>query len=105
LEESSQELDESESLKFRPVILISTHVIDGQRIAIEIADNDLAMSKDITAEISDPFLIAKPASHSSALGLALSYRIIVDQHKGELKCFSEPGKGTRFRIVIPLRHC
>ena len=104
LEDYSQELEESESVKFKPVILISTKVVGGQGIAIEIADNGMAMNEDMTAQIFDPFLIAKPASHSSALGIAVSYRIIVDQHKGELKCFSEPGKGTRFRIVIPLRH-
>ncbi len=104
LEESSQELDESESLKFKPVILISTQVIDAQRISIEIADNGLVISQDITAQVSDPLLILKPAEHSRALGLALSYQIIVDQHKGELKCFSEPGKGTKFRIEIPVRH-
>jgi two-component system NtrC family sensor kinase len=104
LEESSQELEESESVKFKPVILISTHVIDGQRIAIEIADNDLATSEDIAAQFSDLLLMATPAEHSSHLGLAISYRIIVEQHKGELKCFSEPGKGTKFRIEIPLRH-
>ncbi|MEG3896057.1 MULTISPECIES: ATP-binding protein [unclassified Microcoleus] len=104
LEESSQELEEPESVKFKPVILISTQVIDAQRISIDIADNAMAISEDITAQISDPFSIAQPAEHSSALGLAVSYRIIVEQHKGELKCFSEPGKGTRFRIEIPLRH-
>jgi two-component system NtrC family sensor kinase len=104
LEESTQELEESESVKFKPVILISTQVIDAQRISIEIADNGMAISEDITAQISDPFLIAKPAEHSRALGLAVSYQIIVEQHKGELKCFSEPGKGTKFRIEIPLRH-
>ncbi|MBE9183204.1 hybrid sensor histidine kinase/response regulator [Microcoleus sp. LEGE 07076] len=104
LEESSQELDESESIKFKPVILISTQVIDAQRIAIEIADNGMAISQDITAQISDSFLMAKAGEHSSILGLAASYRIIVEQHKGELKCFSEPGKGTKFRIEIPLRH-
>lgn len=104
LEESAQELEELESIQFKPVILISTQVVDAQRIRIEIADNDMATSKDITAQISEPFLIAKPAEPSIPLGLALSYRIIVEQHKGELKCFSEPGKGTIFRIEIPLRH-
>jgi two-component system NtrC family sensor kinase len=104
LEESSQELDKSESVKFKPVILISTQVIDSQRIAIEIADNDLGTSEEIAALFSDSFLMASPAEHSSPLGLAISYRIIVEQHKGELKCFSEPGKGTKFRIEIPLRH-
>ncbi len=105
LEESSQELDESESIKFKPVILITTQVIDAQRISIEIADNGMAISEDITAQISDSFLMSKPGEHTSALELAVSYRIIVEQHKGELKCFSEPGKGTKFRIEIPFRHC
>jgi len=104
LEESSQELDESESIKFKPVILITTQVIDAQRISIEIADNGMAISEDITAQISDSFLMSKPGEHTSALELAVSYRIIVEQHKGELKCFSEPGKGTKFRIEIPFRH-
>ncbi len=104
LEESSQELEESESVKFKPVILISTHVIDGQRIAIEIADNDLATSEDIAAQFSDRFLTETPAERSSPFGLDISYRIIVEQHKGELKYFCEPGKGTKFRIEIPLRH-
>jgi signal transduction histidine kinase len=104
LEDSAQELEELESIQFKPVILISTQVVDAQRIRIEIADNDMAISKDITAQISDPFLVAKPAEPTIPLGLALSYRIIVEQHKGELKCFSEPGKGTIFRIEIPLRH-
>ncbi|MEG4492621.1 response regulator [Microcoleus sp. D3_18_C4] len=104
LEESAQELEELESVKFKPVILITTQVVDAQRISIEIADNDIAHSKDTTAEISDPFLGAKPAEPPISSGLALSYRIIVDQHKGEFKCFSEPGKGTKIQIEIPLRH-
>ncbi|MEG4849776.1 histidine kinase dimerization/phospho-acceptor domain-containing protein [Microcoleus sp. B5-D4] len=104
LEESAQELAELESIKFKPVILISTQVVDAQRISIEIADNDIAHSKDITAQISDPFLGAKPAEPPISSGLALSYRIIVEQHKGEFKCFSEPGKGTKIQIEIPLRH-
>ena len=104
LEESAQELEELESIQFKPVILISTQVVDAQRIRIEIADNDMAISKEIAAQISDPFLVAKPAEPTIPLGLALSYRIIVEQHKGELKCFSEAGKGTIFRIDIPLRH-
>ena len=104
LEDSAQELEELESIQFKPVILISTQVVDAQRIRIEIADNDMTTSKDITAPISEPFLVAKPAEPTIPLGLALSYRIIVEQHKGELMCFSEPGKGTIFRIEIPLRH-
>ncbi|MBE9161453.1 MULTISPECIES: sensor histidine kinase [Microcoleaceae] len=104
LEESSQELGESESVNFKPMIVIGTKVIDAQRIAIEIADNGLATSPNIAAQISDSFLITKPIEDSRTLGIAASYRIIVEQHKGELKYVFEPGKGTKFTIEIPLRH-
>ncbi|MEG4352486.1 histidine kinase dimerization/phospho-acceptor domain-containing protein [Microcoleus sp. LAD1_D3] len=104
LEESAQELAELESIKFKPVILISTQVVDAERISIEIADNDMAISKDITAQLSEAFLVAHPAEPPIYSGLALSYQIIVEQHKGELRCFSEPGKGTKIYIEIPLRH-
>ncbi len=45
LEESSQELKEPESIKFKPVIVISTQVVDTQRISIEITDNGMAISE------------------------------------------------------------
>ena len=37
------------------------------------------------------------------MGLAVSYQIIVDNHKGEIECISELGKGSEFLISIPLR--
>ncbi len=104
LEEFSQELNELEAINFKPVIWIRTQVIGGQRISIEIADNGRAMNEEIIAQIFDPFFVEKPATEARGLGLAISYGIIVEQHKGELKCFFEAGKGTQFRIEIPLRH-
>ncbi|NJK67412.1 MAG: response regulator [Microcoleus sp. CSU_2_2] len=104
LEESSQEFDRSESVHFKPVIWIRTQVVDAQHISIEIADNGIAMSEAIKAQIFDPFFIAQPEGEGSGLGLAVSYQIVVEQHKGELKCFSEPGKGNEFKLKIPLRH-
>ena len=104
LEESSQELNESEAIKFKPVIWIRTQVIGGQRISIEIADNGRAMNEEIIAQIFDQFFVEKPTTEARGLGLAISYGIIVEQHKGELKCFFEPGKGSQFRIELPQRH-
>ena len=48
-----------------------------------------------------PCWLAEPAISSK---ITLSYRIIVEQDEGELKCFLQPGKGTKFRIELPLRH-
>jgi two-component system, NtrC family, sensor kinase len=104
LEESSQELNESEAINFKPVIWIRTQVVGGHRISIEIAGNGMAMSEEVKTQIFDPFFVAKPARETSGLGLAISYGIIVEQHQGELKCFSQVGKGTQFRIELPQRH-
>ncbi len=104
LEESSQELNESEAINFKPVIWIRTQVEVSQRISIEITDNGMAISEEIKMQIFDPFFVAKPVMEASSLGLAISYGIIVEQHKGKLKCFSEPGKGTQFRIELPHKH-
>ncbi|XZN92356.1 MAG: ATP-binding protein [Microcoleus sp.] len=104
LEESSQQLNESEAINFKPVIWIRTQVVSGQRIAIEIADNGIAMSEEVKTKIFERFFITKPAMDASTIGLAISYDIIVEQHKGELKYFSQAGKGTQFRIELPQRH-
>lgn len=104
LEESSQEFDRSESVNFKPRILIRTRVINAQQISIEIADNGRALSEDVKAQMFDQFFIAQPEGEGSGLGLAVSYQIVVEQHKGNLKFFSEPGKGNEFQIAIPLRH-
>ncbi|WP_341734178.1 ATP-binding protein [Microcoleus sp. EPA2] len=104
LEESSQQFNESEAINFKPVIWIRTQVVSAQRIAIEIADNGIAISEEVKTKIFEPFFITKPAMDASTLGLAISYDIIVEQHKGELKYFSQAGKGTQFRIELPQRH-
>jgi len=104
LDGSIEELDSSEIGQFKPVIRIRTFVVDARRISIEISDNGTGMNEDVKAQIFDPFFTAKPAGQGSGLGLAVSYEIVVRQHKGELQCFSEPGKGTKVRIEILLRH-
>ncbi|MGL5058739.1 MAG: sensor histidine kinase, partial [Microcoleus sp.] len=104
LDLSAKESEISENRQFKPLISIRTKVVEAGRIAIEIADNGMGMSEDIKARIFDPFFSTKPAGEGSGLGLAVSYEIVVQQHKGELQCFSEPGKGTEFRLEIPLRH-
>lgn len=104
LETSSQEFAQSESINFRPLIQIRTQVLDSQRISIEISDNGRPINEEVKAQNFDPLFIEKSAGEGSGLGLAVSYLIVVEQHKGELKYCYEPDKGNEFRIEIPLRH-
>ncbi|HBB33341.1 MAG TPA: ATPase, partial [Cyanobacteria bacterium UBA9273] len=50
----------------------------------------------------DPFFTTKPVGKGTGLGLSISYQIIVEKHGGQLTCTSEPGKGSKFSITIPI---
>ena len=87
---------------FVPQISISTKISTSERIAINIADNGLGMTKEVQEKIFNPFFTTKPVGQGTGLGLAVSYQIIVDRHHGELNCYSTPGEGTEFAIAIPV---
>jgi len=87
---------------FIPQISISTKISTSERIAINIADNGLGMTKEVQEKIFNPFFTTKPVGKGTGLGLAVSYQVVVDRHHGELNCSSTPGEGTEFVIEIPV---
>jgi len=76
---------------------------EGDRIMIEIGDNGPGIPGDIQSRIFEPFFTTKPVGKGTGLGLDITYRIIVDHHKGSVRLFSEPGD-TRFRICLPIEN-
>lgn len=66
---------------------------------IEISDTGCGIPSENLAKIFEPFFSTKVKG--TGLGLAVSYGI-VQNHNGEIKISSVPGKGTRFSIEIPL---
>ncbi|WP_343327442.1 ATP-binding protein [Geitlerinema sp. PCC 9228] len=71
------------------------------RIAIHIRDNGVGIPKEQQGKIFEPFFTTKPVGKGTGLGLSISYSIVVDQHGGEITCFSQSGKGSEFTIEIP----
>ena len=69
---------------------------------IRIADNGPGMREDVIRRIYDPFFTTKEVGKGTGLGMAISHQIVVERHRGILKCRSRPGEGTEFWIQIPL---
>ncbi|RMF55476.1 MAG: GAF domain-containing protein, partial [Calditrichaeota bacterium] len=73
----------------------------GKHVEIEIEDNGKGMPVEIQNRIFDPFFTTKPVGSGTGLGLSISYKII-EQHGGRLTFTSTPGKGTCFKISLPI---
>jgi PAS domain S-box-containing protein len=71
-------------------------------VVIRISDNGYGIPEDIRKKLFDPFFTTKPVGKGTGLGLSISYQIVVERHQGSLECFSSVGKGTEFRIEIPI---
>lgn len=74
---------------------------DEQGVHVSLQDNGSGMPAEVLAKIFDPFFTTKPVGQGTGLGLSISYKIIQD-HGGQIRVASEPGRGTRFLISLPL---
>lgn len=81
-------------------IEIRTKFMGTDKILTEITDNGIGIPKEKLSRIFDPFYTTKETG--SGLGLAVTQKIIIDHH-GKIEVESEPGKGTKFRVIIPVK--
>ena len=70
-------------------------------VEIFITDTGVGISKNDLRKIFDPFFTTRKDGKGTGLGLSISYGI-VKMHDGSIEVESEIGKGTIFRILLPL---
>jgi hypothetical protein len=84
-------------------ILISMgHDQGSDEIWLSFADSGPGMIPEVLEKIYEPFFTTKDIGQGTGLGLSLVFRIVRD-HRGEIVCHSEPGKGATFFITLPIR--
>ncbi|MDP1725795.1 MAG: ATP-binding protein [Bacteroidota bacterium] len=89
-----------DAMKGKGEIIIRT-TQESRFIVVEIEDNGPGISEEIQSRIFDPFFTTKEPGKGTGLGLATSYGIITEKHKGLINLQSMPGM-TKFIVKLPI---
>jgi len=90
----------AQAIEERGVITLRSGHRDGA-VWIEVQDTGKGIDQDNLNKIFDPFFTTKPVGKGTGLGLSVSFSII-EKHHGRIEVESTVGKGTTFRVWLPV---
>ncbi|OVE76076.1 hypothetical protein BVX97_02280 [bacterium E08(2017)] len=83
------------------MIEVSTKDLDGY-VEIEVTDSGDGIPEDIKPRIFEPFFTTKDVDSGTGQGLPIVHNIVVKKHGGRIDYETEIGKGTKFKLVLPV---
>src|SRR3989442_15888143 len=75
--------------------------LERERLLLEVIDTGPGIPAEIQSRIFEPFFTTKPQGEGTGLGLSLCKRML-DEHETTITAESEVGRGTTFRIELPV---
>lgn len=85
-----------------PEIVIEARPEEGDTMALDFSDNGVGMNEEILRRVFDPFFTTKMGQGGTGLGMSIVYNIVTGMLGGQIGVESQPGRGTRVRLLIPL---
>jgi len=70
-------------------------------VFVEVEDTGVGIPRDEQSKIFEPFYTTKPPGRGTGLGLSICYGI-VEEHRGRIEVESTPGRGSVFRVFLPV---